>query len=179
MATNNLTFRFATEEEAPDVQQLIHRAFRAEDSRPNWTGDMELSTNFSVDIELIRARINTPNCGFVVATNGQGQTVGTICVAQIANKLARMSLLAIEPQHQQGGTGRQVLEYAEKHSQQAWGATRCGLNALSTRKELISWYKRHGYQETGELVPFPQQAYTPGTAGNDLYFVEMLKHFTP
>jgi hypothetical protein len=31
---------------------------------------------------------------------------------------------------------------------------------ISLREELINWYKRYGYLETGEKVPFPEDNLT-------------------
>jgi ribosomal protein S18 acetylase RimI-like enzyme len=32
------------------------------------------------------------------------------------------------------------------------------MTVISVRTELIAWYKRHGYQETGEIQPFIEDA---------------------
>jgi hypothetical protein len=34
------------------------------------------------------------------------------------------------------------------------------MSVISVRKELIDWYKRHGYAETGERKPFVEDDLT-------------------
>jgi hypothetical protein len=34
------------------------------------------------------------------------------------------------------------------------------MHVISLRAELIAWYKRKGYLETGNLIPFPEDGLT-------------------
>ena len=36
-----------------------------------------------------------------------------------------------------------------------WGATRMELSVIDVRIELVDWYRRRGYEPTGEQQPFP------------------------
>ncbi|KAF4447839.1 Acyl- N-acyltransferase [Fusarium albosuccineum] len=175
MTNNNLEFRTATPDDAPQLQQLIQSAFRAEDSRKDWVGDADLAANFRLEVDEIMPGITKPDSAFLVAIDSSGGIVATIGVAKRGPDVARFFMLAVDQGRHRGGIGRQVLGYAEDYCQRVWGVDKIGLDALSVRKELIAWYLRCGFRKTGELTPFPADKINGRAVGEDLYFVEMEK----
>lgn len=170
-----LEFRLAKLEDAEQVRQLVESAFRASDSRPEWTADMDLHLSFTLDLADIVAHIKKPQGAVLIATDPAGNWVASVNVNMRTAELARISMLAVVAEHQRGGMGRRVLEYAEGYCRTRWGAQKAGLNALATRKRLIEWYKRRGYRETGETTPFPYDLVEGVEVSDELYFVEMEK----
>jgi ribosomal protein S18 acetylase RimI-like enzyme len=175
MTSYHLYFRIASPADATQVKELVESAFRAEDSRPNWTGDMLLPSNFSLGIEDVSKAINHPDGAVLIAMHEDNVLVASIQVSKRGLDYARLAWLAVDPRAHRGGIGRQVLEYAEAYCRKTWGVTRLGLDALSTREALISWYLRRGYRKTGELVPFPKKEVNGVALPDDLCFVEMEK----
>jgi len=173
--SGNLKFRTATPEDAPQLQQLVESAFRAEDSRAGWTDDLGLSSSFRIDIKDIMAMITNPDSVMLMATDENNTLVGAIGTSKRDTNHARLFMLAVDETQQRGGVGRQILTYAENYGSRTWGVTTLGLNALSNRKQLISWYARCGYKETGETSPFPRDRYEGLTLPDDLCFVEFEK----
>ncbi|CAI7599303.1 unnamed protein product [Penicillium pancosmium] len=159
----SLNFRTANADDASALQQLIQAAFRAED----------------IDIAHIAKTVTDPDGDFLIASNEAGDVVATIAVSKREPDLARIFMLAVDQRWQQAGLGRQVLAYAEEYCQRTWGVTRLGLDALSTRQKLISWYLRRGYLETGETKPFPRDAYSDLDLPEDLVFVQFEKSISP
>ncbi|KAJ5516331.1 hypothetical protein N7527_007891 [Penicillium freii] len=172
---NELKFRVATVQDAAPLQQLVESAFRAEDSRKDWTDDLGLSSSFRLDIQEIVAMITKPDSVMLMATNDQNTLVGSIGTSKRDANHARLFMLAVDTSQQRGGIGRQVLAYAEDYSQRTWGVTTLGLNALSNRQQLISWYSRRGYKPTGETSPFPREKFENLVLPGDLCFVEFEK----
>lgn len=171
----SLNFRTASADDASALQRLIQAAFRAEDSRQGWVADTALNARFTIDIAHIAKTITEPDSDFLIASNKAGDIVATIAVSKRDPDHARIFMLAVDQRWQQGGLGRQVLAYAEQYCQRTWGVTRLGLDALSTRQELISWYLRRGYLKTGEMKPFPRDAYSDLDLPEDLVFVQFEK----
>ncbi|KAH7157808.1 acyl-CoA N-acyltransferase [Dactylonectria estremocensis] len=174
MTNRDLQFRIATPDDAAQVQALVEAAFRAEDSRPDWTADMKLGSSFRIGVETILSQITKPDSAILMATDGNGALVGSVEVSR-RDDLARVSMLAVDLRRQQGGLGRQVLAHAEDYCLRTWGVHRIGLNALSTREQLISWYMRRGYQKTGKSSPFPNERLGELELSEDLHFVELEK----
>jgi ribosomal protein S18 acetylase RimI-like enzyme len=55
---------------------------------------------------------------------------------------------------QAAGIGKKILHAAESYAAEK----KCDaikMKVISVRHELISWYQRHGYHDTGKRSPFP------------------------
>ncbi|TQN64616.1 IAA acetyltransferase [Colletotrichum shisoi] len=167
-----LTFRIATPDDAPQLQQLVQAAFRAEDSRAGWTADMELGRSFHYSVEEVLKTINNPEAVVIMAIDQDGVLVGSVDAIKRANGLARFAMLSVDPTRQRGGVGRRLLAHAEEHARQ-WGVDTFGLNALSSRASLLEWYGRCGYIKTGETSPFPVDRFPQLDLPKDLCFVEL------
>lgn len=178
MANDDLHFRIATLDDAPQLHAMVESAFRAEDSRQDWTADMKLGECFRLDIKEVITQINKPDGEILMAIDNNNALVGSVDVFKRSDDLARISMLAVDQSYQRGGIGRQVLAYAEDYCQKTWGVNKLGLNALSTRRELIMWYMRRGYEKTGETWPFPRDRVTELDLPEDLCFVELEKDVT-
>ncbi|OTA02862.1 GCN5-related acetyltransferase [Trichoderma parareesei] len=179
MATRNLQFRSATPEDAVQLQQLVQSAFRAEDSRPDWTGNAELASSFKIGVEEILPKIFNPDNVVLMALDENDTLVASIEVAKRDNNTGRLSMIAVDQRFQQNGVGRLLLAYAEDYCRQTWNTTRFSLDALSSRKALIEWYIRRGYRKTGETTPFPRERFSNLDLPDELCFIEMEKDFSP
>ncbi|KAI1336078.1 acyl-CoA N-acyltransferase [Xylariaceae sp. FL0016] len=176
MSNTELRFRVATSDDAPKIQEFVEAAFQAEDSRPAWTADMALGRGFRLPLEAVRAVIARPDSAILMGFAAGGPLVASVEVARRGDgDLARIAMLSVDPGRQRAGLGRAVLAHAEAYGRETWGARRAGLNALSTRAQLLAWYGRNGYRETGETAPFPVERYPELDLPGDLCFVEMEK----
>ncbi|KAK7429468.1 hypothetical protein QQZ08_004060 [Neonectria magnoliae] len=175
MTSVNLNFRIATLDDAPQLQPMVEAAFRSEDSRKDWTADMVLSDNFRIDIEEIIKKIVQPNSATLMATDDNDVLVGSISVFKLNPDVARLSLLAVDQKYQRRGVGRRILTYGEDYCRRVWGVKTFGLNVLSTREQLISWYVRRGYRRTGETTPFPYDLMKGRPLPEGLMFIELEK----
>ncbi|RFU79704.1 acyl- n-acyltransferase [Trichoderma arundinaceum] len=177
MATTSLQFRTATPEDAGQLQQLVQSAFRTEDSRPEWTGNAELASHFRYDVEEVMTKIVDPDNVVLMALDNNNTLVASIEVSKRGTNCGRLSMIAVNDRFQRSGVGRLVLAYAETYCRQTWNAEKFSLNALSTRKALIEWYMRQGYQKTGETTPFPREKFSNMTLPEDMCFIELEKDF--
>ncbi|KAH8774587.1 putative N-acetyltransferase, GNAT family [Diaporthe sp. PMI_573] len=191
MSNESLQFRIATSDDAARIQNLIQTSFRTEDTRARWTGSTELASQFHISVDEVLASFNKPECAVLVATDPtDGSIVASVeCVRRRTtaaadnnnnnddddDDLARLSMLAVDNSRQRAGLGRAVLARAEDYCRREWGVTRLGLNALSTREELISWYVRCGFERTGETSAFPRDRFPGLKLPEDLCFVELEK----
>ncbi|KXG46451.1 Acyl-CoA N-acyltransferase [Penicillium griseofulvum] len=171
---NELNFRVATEEHAAQIHHLVETAFRTMDSRKDWTDNLGLVSSFRPHIQEVIDVINKPDSVMLMATNHQNKLVGAIGTSKRDANYARLFRLAVDTSLQRGGIGRQLLEYAEDYCQRTWSVTTVGLDALSCRHALISWYLRCGYKKTGETTPFPRDEVDLALP-DDLCFIEFEK----
>ncbi|KAK1700062.1 acyl-CoA N-acyltransferase [Colletotrichum godetiae] len=177
--TTPLQFRIATVDDAPQVAQLVEAAFRAEDSRADWTADMELGRSFNYSTDNALRNINNPDAEVLMGFDPHGVFAASVQVVfKPEAHMARIVLLSVNPQLQRSGGGRQALGSAEEYARQHYDIKKFGLNALSSREKLIAWYERCGYQRTGETTPFPFVWYPHLDLPKDLCNVELEKDAT-
>ncbi|KIN03143.1 hypothetical protein OIDMADRAFT_40783 [Oidiodendron maius Zn] len=178
----NLQFRIATLDDAPQLQHLVQSAFRAHDSRQDWTGDMELASHFRIETEEVMVNLAKPDMVTIMAfttptdnDKAAAALVASIEVSKRGTDVGRLSMIAVDPSNQRNGVGRQVLAYAEDYCRKTWGITKFSLNALSTRKALVEWYMRRGYRKTGETSAFPRERFSNLALPEDMCFIELEK----
>jgi GNAT superfamily N-acetyltransferase len=83
-----------------------------------------------------------------------------------------LGLLAVDPRLQKSGLGSQLMNAAEAYCAKA-GSRFMDLRIVSVRKELPTFYRRHGYVETGT------EPFTPGLKPKlPCHFVWMSKPLT-
>ncbi|OHF02247.1 acetyltransferase [Colletotrichum orchidophilum] len=169
-------FRTANPDDALQVAQLIETAFRAEDSRADWTANMKLGRSFRYSADQVLATITKPDAAVLMGFDHRGVLVGSVQVVVKRDAgFARIAMLSVDPGQQRAGVGRQVLASAEAYAQRHYEVKKFGLNALSSREKLLAWYERCGYQKTGETSPFPVDRLALLDLPQDLCFVELEK----
>jgi ribosomal protein S18 acetylase RimI-like enzyme len=146
------TFRAATAADAPALTDLINRAYRSEASQAGWTTEGHLLEGPRIDeatlLELLAA---TP--AVLLQAELAGCLAGCVYLEPQGNALY-LSMLAVAPEAQATGLGRQLLAQAEAHARQA-GCRIIKMSVLAQRTELLAWYERQGYHRTGASEPFP------------------------
>ncbi|KAL6704604.1 hypothetical protein ACN47E_008001 [Coniothyrium glycines] len=155
-STLQITFRLATDEDAVPLEQLINAAFRGDR-----TMQVFLSTDHnSIDVtsvEKLRAKINHPDCAALLAVSEDGIILAHGSVRKINSSRAWFGMLAVHIEYQKRGLGSRVLAHAEEYASRTWDSTTMEFDVVNTRAELIAWYKKRGYKETGTIIPFPYQ----------------------
>ncbi|KAI3553919.1 acetyltransferase [Colletotrichum abscissum] len=176
----SVTFRVATKDDAPQVAQLVEAAFRAEDSRADWTADMELGRSFRYSADEALATIINPDAVVLMGFDFHGVLATSVQVVfKREAQMARIAMLSVNPQLQRSGVGRQTLDSAQAYAWKHYDIKKLGLNALSSREKLLAWYERCGYRRTGETSPFPVDRFPRLDLPKDLCFIELEKDATP
>ncbi|KAL3258417.1 hypothetical protein ABHI18_006094 [Aspergillus niger] len=126
MTTSPLPTRLATPTDGPQIRDLVESAFRAADTRPNWTGDLALGARFHVALDDILTRITEEDSAILIATAADVDSNDPPIIACVSMRrhgpgLARLSYLAVNQRYQQGGLGRMILSLAEGHCRDVWG----------------------------------------------------------
>jgi ribosomal protein S18 acetylase RimI-like enzyme len=64
-------------------------------------------------------------------------------------------MLTVAPHLQRCGLGKAILEQAEQYAAHTWGATSVSMTVIGQREDILAWYERRGYRDTGQTQPFP------------------------
>jgi ribosomal protein S18 acetylase RimI-like enzyme len=162
----------ATLEDVTSLEKLINSAYRGETSKKGWTTEANLleGKRITTDelIQIIKEKENT-----IFKFTENNKIIGCVLLVNKVNKLY-LGMLTVSPELQNSGIGKQLLHEAEVYAL-ALGLPKIAMTVISIRKELIAWYNRHGYVDTGAREPFPLNDTDAIIANQALEFIVMEK----
>lgn len=175
-----LTFGFAGPDDTTAVVDLVQSAYRGERSRRGWTFEADLLDGQRIDASMLGEVLATPDA-MVLTAQRNGLLLACCEIRPGADRLtAVFGMFAVDPDHQAGGIGSEVLIEAERIATTRLGSVRMELTVIDRRHELIAWYRRRGYRLTGETRPFPHGDERFGLPRyDDLQFVMLEKTLLP
>jgi ribosomal protein S18 acetylase RimI-like enzyme len=150
----DLDFRNATVADIPALHDLIERAYSGETARKGWTHEADLLGGQRTDALALAALVDDPRQRMIIAESA-GALVGCVQVAHAEEGKAYLGHLSVEPDRQAAGIGRQLVAAAESAAIHDFAAREMEMTVIRQRSELINWYCRLGYVDTGLQRPFP------------------------
>jgi len=142
----------ATLEDVISLEKLINSAYRGETSKQGWTTEANLLSGKRITLDELSEVIQNKNNTILKYTKNN-QIIGSVLLINKESKLY-LGMLTVSPELQNSGIGKILLKEAEVHAL-TLGLPKIVMTVISIRKELIEWYKRHGYKDTGIREPFP------------------------
>lgn len=174
MSTPPLVFASAEPGDAPAIAALVESAYRGDASRVGWTTEADLLDGQRTDVDGVLAAIAAPDTRIVLARR-DGRLVGCANL-QRQPDAAYFGMFAVVPGLQGGGIGDALLRECERIARDEWRLPRLNMSVIWLRAELIDWYRRRGYRETGERRPFPYGDARFGLPRrDDLWFVVLAR----
>ena len=153
MSKPNIEFRTACPADTPAIVALVESAYRGDVSRKGWTTEADILDGQRTDSDEVLEIINDSSARLILAQS-EAALLGCV-VLRDEGSTAYIGMLAIRPDCQASGLGRQLLEEAERCAQTAFSATKARMTVIIQREELIKWYERRGYERTEHREPFP------------------------
>lgn len=162
----------ATLQDIPSLLTLINSAYRGETSKKGWTTEAHLLEGKRTTEEELTEIILDPKNTFLKFTEND-KIIGSVLLVE-KEHLLYVGMLTVSPELQNAGIGKKMLAEAEIHAK-TLGLSTLSLTVVSVRSELIAWYKRHGYVETGEREPFPSSDIHINISDKPLEFIFLEK----
>ncbi len=141
----------ATPEDAPALDVLVNSAYRGESSRQGWTTEADLLEGTRTDVNALETLLKKPGTTILKYVD-EGKILACVELSREENKLY-MGMLTVRPLLQGKGIGKELLKAAEQEGLKQ-NCDTIFMTVISVRKELIDWYVRHGYTNTGRRMPF-------------------------
>lgn len=148
------TARPATVAHLPALYPLIERAYRGDAARLGWTHEADLLFDTRTEPGELEAIIADPRQVLLMLAE-QDTPLGCVNVADRGGGLAYLGLLCIEPARQGQQLGRKLMTAAEAWARDVFRCTSIEMTVIEQRRELIAYYERRGWHETGERRDFP------------------------
>lgn len=166
----------ATPEDAAIITSLLNSAYRGDSSKQGWTTEAHLIAGDVRTNEMsLQEIINLDNSVVLKYLNEQQKIIGCVNLQKHGSKIY-LGMLSVAPQLQGAGVGKALLNAAEEYAAQVNCKT-IYMSVISARQELIDWYQRNGYQDTGERKPFVEDDLT-GKHLQQLSFMMMEKELS-
>ncbi|KAF9373431.1 hypothetical protein CPB97_000544 [Podila verticillata] len=177
-----VTVRLATAEDANNeivlgqIHSVINRAYRSEGG---WTTEAHLVKEERISKgQLKEALVDKINPILLAFDSETHEALGTLqlepaefypdfgvyskegykCdyVEQLPkDKQILFGLFSVDPAQQSRGIGRKLVEAGLVYVKETLGRTQAIVYVIMQRPELVGWYKRLGFTDYGEKVPFP------------------------
>ncbi|GAA4986689.1 GNAT family N-acetyltransferase [Yinghuangia aomiensis] len=151
---HDVMFRTATDTDIPALVALVESAYRGDSSRRGWTTEADLLHGQRTDPEGVAEVLAKPDSRMLVALRGD-VLAGCCQLERRPEGVAYFGMFAVDPERQGGGLGRRVLAEAERIAAAEWGSGEMHMTVIKQRADLIAWYVRRGYAQTGRMSPFP------------------------
>ncbi|KAF2508577.1 GNAT family N-acetyltransferase [Flavobacterium zhairuonense] len=156
----------------PALTTLINSAYRGETSKKGWTTEAHLLEGKRTDEQEMTAIFEDSKNTILKFTENE-KIIGSVLLVEKGNQLY-LGMLTVSPELQNSGIGKKLLAEAENHAK-SLGLSSIIMTVISVREELIAWYKRHGYVDTGEREAFPESEIHVTVSEEPLEFIFLEK----
>lgn len=166
---SNPPITIAVKADAAGITRLLNSAYRGETSKKGWTTEAHLidGDTRSSETEVLQV-MEKEGSVFLKYTGADGTLTGCVNL-QLQGEKLYLGMFSVDPEQQGGGVGKKLLQAAEAYAHYI----KCNIiymSVISLRTELISWYQRHGYADTGRRIPFQED----GKSGRHLQPLEFM-----
>ncbi len=162
----------ASIKDIPQLVSLLNSAYRGDASKKGWTTEANMvSGELRTDEKDMHRLMQQPGTVFLKYTNENNLIEGCVFLQKRNDKIY-LGMLSVDPSLQAKGIGKLIMQAAEEYALQQ----KCPaiyMRVISIRHELIAWYERKGYHQTGEHQPFENSRF--GTASAPFDFIVMQK----
>jgi len=151
----HIEFTQADEQHVEAIVKLVNSAYRGDSSKKGWTTEADLLGGQRVDPEGILSDITKENSVILVAEDedDNNKLLGCVHLEKREGK-CYLGMLTVDPTLQKKGIGHLLVHESEAFAQY-WDCSHIFMTVISVRSELIDWYTKLGFRNTGEKRPFP------------------------
>ncbi|KAI7898972.1 acyl-CoA N-acyltransferase, partial [Cokeromyces recurvatus] len=148
-----------------EATKVVNAAYRSEGG---WTSEKEHVEGERITVNEMEEFIRTNGNPYTLLfAFDEGKVVGTVQIKPLNQDEAAISLFSVSPTCQSHGFGGRLIR-AALSEMKTLGFKNCVLHVFNNRTELLAWYKKIGFKETGEQVSF---SVPDKLKSKDLHFV--------
>ncbi|MBC7793269.1 MAG: GNAT family N-acetyltransferase [Clostridia bacterium] len=176
--SHDLIIRRATVDDLLSVHRLVESGYRGESAKRGWTHEADLLHGQRTDIDSLYDVVRDSKNAILIAF-ADTALVGCVQVAAKSVTRGYLGMLTVDPSLQSKGLGRKLIASAEAYVRETWASRTMEMTVIEQRPELIAYYERRGYRNTGRREPFPLDDPRFGIpTRQDLVFVVLEKVLT-
>jgi len=149
MTTLNAPVR-AHVEHAEAICRLLNLCYRGD---VGWTNEHSLVDGIRTTVEDVQTVLSQDHQHFLIWLD-EGKLLACVCLSEAENH-AEFGTFAVQPELQNQGLGKQIMDYSEQYAKNTLAKTAMQMWVLSPRTELMAFYERRGYTHVNEIKAFP------------------------
>ncbi|MCL2625965.1 MAG: GNAT family N-acetyltransferase [Cystobacterineae bacterium] len=167
-----LELRVACEADTEEIVALVNGAYHPASKESCWTHESNLIFGRRTTPQQVLSLFREQSAILLLCL--ESKIVACVHVETNQFGTAYIGMLATEPQRQTQGLGKQMLLHAESYAKEHFKASTFKMLILSARPELLAFYERRGYVQTGEIEEYPfAEIGQPIVSG--LHFLSLMK----
>lgn len=156
-----------------ELNVLVNSAYRGDSSRQGWTTEADLLDGIRIDEERLAEQIQKPDSVILKYTDSTNKIIGCVHLEKKGDRMY-LGMLTVSPKLQSKGIGKELMRTAELHAEKH-NCRSVYMSVITDRIELIAWYEKYGYKNTGVKKPFPMGNPRFGLPKKKLEFVILEK----
>jgi len=151
--------RFANQSDIPALEELVQEAYRGGKASVAWKNEHDLVAHPRATGQDLQSMLADSNAQIIVAESDDAQKrlIGSVLIERSSPERAMIGMLAVDPEWQNVGLGKHLVRVGEEHAATAFGSTIACMCVYNARTGLLDWYKRLGYEPTGEVEQLPDE----------------------
>ncbi|CAF0945826.1 unnamed protein product [Rotaria sordida] len=165
-SSDPLVYRVATTADCDLLVTLINSSYRGELAYQGWTNENEIAYGPRTTTQAVLNKI-VDDKYVVLVFFGKSDHILKGCIYlehKPESKTAWLSTFAVRPDFQRQGYGKLILSVAENYAVNNWNVEYIELNVMIQRSELVAFYNRRGYIDTGHHQTFSLEQLKSGGA---------------
>lgn len=155
-ASSLLHFAPAVVGDSAALVNLVNAAYRPAPGEGGWTHESALVSGQRISPAQLADILRRDDTRLITGRL-QDEVVACVLVESDGGD-AHIGMLAVRPDLQGSGAGKQLLQFAERYAREHLAATRYVMRVVEGRDELLAFYERRGYRRSGELADYPCEA---------------------
>ncbi|HEY2727929.1 MAG TPA: GNAT family N-acetyltransferase [Parafilimonas sp.] len=164
--------KLANENDITALNILVNSAYRDESSKQGWTTEAGILDGIRTD-EASLKEMMLQSSSFILKYEEDNKITGCVYLRKEKDKMY-LGMLTVSPLIQNKGIGKILLSASEDEACKR-NCNSIFMSVISIRTELINWYKKYGYYDTGIKKPFPENDPRFGIPKTHLEFIILEK----
>ena len=155
-----LSYRFAHIDDIENLVSLINQAYRSKVGS-SWTSEQHIVAGDRINAQQLKQILAQENFYLFIAEVEEDEQTHLVACVGLTFQQDRVEIgtFCVNSHCQNRGIGKQVLTYAEKMALEILPTLRhYEMYVLDARAELIQYYERCGYVQTGSIEAYPIDA---------------------
>ena len=160
-------------QDVSELNALVNSAYRGDSSRKGWTTEADLLDGIRIDDERLTELIQKNGSVILKYTDNTNKIIACVHLDKKGDRMY-LGMLTVSPTLQGKGIGKELMKASEAHAQKQNCAS-VYMTVITDRSELMAWYEKLGYKNTGIKKPFPMGDPRFGLPKKELEFVILEK----